>query len=197
MTGVGLPLTARSVHVVIDMQELFASHPDWGIPTATSIVDGVSALVQHRPDRTLWTRFIPARNASLARGCWRPYFERWPRATLDSGASVELLPSLRSQALPGTVFDKEGYSAFENPRFLEQLRAMDADTVVLSGAETDICVLSTALNAIDYGLFVILALDAMTSNDLASHKATLEVVMPRYQPQIRMASVADILKAWR
>jgi nicotinamidase-related amidase len=197
MTSAGLPLTAKSVHVVIDMQELFASHPDWGIPTAGSIVEGVSALARHRPDRTLWTRFIPARNASLARGCWRPYFERWPRATLDSGASVELLPALRVLASPGSIFDKEGYSAFENPRFLERLRKMEADTLVLSGAETDICVLSTALNAIDCGLFVVLAVDAMTSNDLASHKATLEIVMPRYQPQIRLASVAEILKTWR
>ena len=118
------------------------------------------------------------------------------RATLDSGASVELWPALRSQALPGSIFDKEGYSAFENPRFLERLREMEADAVVLSGAETDICVLSTALNAIDHGFFVILAVDAMTSNDLTAHKATLEMVMPRYQPQIRLASVADILKAW-
>ncbi len=191
-----LPITARSVHVVIDMQELFVDHPDWGIPSAGSIVDGVAALARHRPERNLWTRFIPARNANLAQGCWRPYYERWPRATIEGGAKIDIVPALRALAAPDAIFDKSGYSGFGNPRFLERLRAMDADTLILSGAETDICVLSTALSAIDLGFFVVLAADAMTSLDLKAHRAMLDQLMPRLTPQIRMARVAEILGAW-
>jgi len=197
MAANALPITRNSIHVVIDMQELFASHPDWGIPTANSIVNSITALAMHRPERTLWTRFIPASNVASASGCWRPYYQRWPRATLEAGADIELISPLKAMARPEMIFDKAGYSAFKNAGFETRLRAMEADTLILSGAETDICVLSTALSAIDRGFFVVLATDAITSIDLKAHRDTLEVLMPRFAPQIRLAASEKIISAWR
>jgi nicotinamidase-related amidase len=190
-------MSSASVHAVIDLQSLFSSHPDWGVPTAGAIVDGVAALARHNPSRTLWTRYIPAKDSQTAKGCWRSYFEKWPRATLNAGVDVNLLPQVKELAQSNAVFDKSGYSAFENPRFLERLRALGADTLILSGLETDVCVLSTALGAIDQGFFVVLATDALTSFDLAAHRMVLDALMPRFAPQIRLATVAQILDVWR
>ncbi len=43
----------------------------------------------------------------------------------------------------------------------QQLRGDGIDTVIITGGETDVCVLATMLGAIDWGFRVILVTDAL------------------------------------
>ena len=70
------------------------------------------------------------------------------------------------------------------------------ETLILSGVETEVCVLATALDAVDRGLHVVLATDALTSGSAAGHSAALEAVYPRFDQQIESATTAAILAAW-
>jgi hypothetical protein len=93
-----------------------------------------------------------------------------PRSRRDAGHVAALLHTLarRDERTPGssasganattcgplppaTVIDKTRYSAFAEPELVEHLRQRDADALIVSGSETDVCVLATVLDAIDIG----------------------------------------------
>jgi nicotinamidase-related amidase len=194
-----LPDLSRAMHVVIDMQRLFADHPDWAVKDIGRIRQRVQKLAEMRPGRTFWTRFVPAANAASAPGSWRRYYEQWPRATLDGGGRdyVDLLPEHRLLAGKAAVFDKPGFSAFTNYGFVVALRAAEIDTLILSGVETDVCVWATALDAVDAGFAVVLARDAMTSFSAEAHAATLDVIAPRFAPQLSVMDGAALDAAWK
>jgi nicotinamidase-related amidase len=195
--GNKLPLTAKSLHVVIDMQEVFASNPQWGFAGIHAIVPAIRELAAAKPAQTLWTRFISAHSAEEAKGSWAALYRKWPGATLAAGAEMQILPSLLPLVEPGSVFDKPTYSAFHNPGFIAELERRQADTLVLSGVETDVCVLGTLMEAVDRGYFVVMPEDALTSSDLDGHRQILDVIARRLASQVFRAPVAEILEQWR
>jgi len=190
---------SRAMHIVIDMQRLFADHPDWAVKDIGRIRKEVQWMAEHKPGRTFWTRFIPAQNAEAAQGSWRRYYETWPTATLDGGGGdyVDLLIEHRTLAGKGAVFDKPGFSAFTNEKFGAALQSAGIETVILSGVETDVCVWATALDAVDAGLFVVLARDALTSGSPEGHQATLEVIAPRFASQVAVMNHVELEAAWK
>jgi nicotinamidase-related amidase len=97
---------------------------------------------------------------------------------------------------PAEVIDKATFSAFASPDFVALLSRRDVETLVLSGVETDVCVLATALDAVDRGLHVMLATDGLTSWSEAGHRAALEAIYPRFDQQVDIATVATIMAAW-
>lgn len=184
--------------VVIDMQYLFAEHPDWGVKDIGRIRPEVERLAERQPGRTVWTRFIPADNPDAAKGSWRRYYQAWPRATLDGGGRdyVELLPEHRMLAGKAAVFDKPGFSAFSSATFAPALQSAGVEALILAGVETDVCVWATALDAVDAGLFVVVARDATTSFSPEAHAATLDVIAPRFAPQLLVMDRAELDAAW-
>jgi len=190
---------SRAMHIVIDMQRLFAEHPDWAVKDIGRIRKDVTWLAEHKPGRTLWTRFIPAQNAEAAKGSWRKYYEQWPGATLDGGggAYVDLLPEHRTLAGKAQIFDKSTFSAFGNEKFGAALEVARVDTLILSGVETDVCIWATALDAIDAGYFVVLARDALTSGVVEAHAAILDAIAPHFAPQITIMNHAELEAAWK
>lgn len=192
-----LPLTDRSLHIVVDMQEVFASNSQWGFAGIHAIVPAISRLAAAKPRQTLWTRFISAHSAEAAEGSWAALYRRWPGATLSAGAEMGILPSLLPLVSSDvSVFDKPTYSAFHNPAFAATLKARQADTLVMSGVETDVCVLATLMDAVDRGYFVVLAEDALTSSDLDGHRHILDVIPRRLQSQVFRVPVATVLEQW-
>jgi nicotinamidase-related amidase len=194
-----MPELSRAMHIVIDMQRLFADHPDWAVKDIGRIRKEVTWLAEHKPGWTLWTRFVPARNAAAANGAWRKYYERWPGATLDGGGAdyVDLLPEHRTLAGKAGIFEKSTFSAFGNAQFGVALQAAGIDTLILSGVETDVCVWATASDAVDLGFFVVLARDALTSGIPEAHQAILDVIAPHFAPQVSVMNHAELEAAWK
>jgi nicotinamidase-related amidase len=71
------PLTASCAHLCIDMQTLFAAETDWHTPWMTRVLPVVERLVAARPDRTIFTRFIPGNRPGEGSGTWRAASTRW------------------------------------------------------------------------------------------------------------------------
>jgi len=71
------------------------------------------------------------------------------------------------------------------------------DTVILTGPETDVCVLSSALGAVDHGFHVVIATDAVCSFSDAGNDALLDLFKQRFSQQIFTAETAQILEEWR
>jgi nicotinamidase-related amidase len=191
------PIPSSALHLVVDMQELFRSHPDWGTQSLTRIIPPIQRLLSARPENAYFSRFIPARHPDHATGAWQRYYRRWSGVTLDKldPAQIEVVQELRPWA--NRVADKLGYSALGNPELRRAALQTSAHCLILSGVETDVCVLATALEAVDAGLRVILATDALTSSSEDCHVKALEIVHQRFDEQIELAAVDQIRAAWQ
>ena len=192
------PLGPDAVHAVVDMQRLFAEETSWRVPTILDVLPPILRLIEHRPERTLYTRFITPPSLPAARGVWQGFYRHWPTVTQDRlpPGALDLMAPFAGHALPARLIDKDGFSAYSGPFFQPALRNLEAKTLVLSGVETDVCVLATAIEAVDRGMRVVIAVDAVTSGSQAGHRATLDHVLPRFDHMIDVAATADIIAAW-
>jgi nicotinamidase-related amidase len=191
------PIPPTALHLVVDMQELFRSHPEWGTRSLASIVSPIQRLLSARPENAYFSRFIPARHADHASGAWQRYYRRWSNVTLDKldPALVEIVQELRPWA--DRIVDKAGYSAMTDAAFRQAALAGSGRCLILSGVETDVCVLATALQAVDAGLRVVLATDALASSSDICHAKALDILHDRFDEQVELATVDQILAAWQ
>jgi nicotinamidase-related amidase len=193
------PLTARSVHLCVDMQRLFTEEGPWPSPWMPRVLPVVAEIAGRFPERTAFTRFITPQRPEDMPGMWRGYYEKWRGATrelIDPGL-IDLLPLLARLAPPAVVIDKTRYSAFAGSGLDALLASREADALIVTGSETDVCVLATVLAAVDRGYRVVLVRDAICSSSDEGHDALLSVYERRYSAQIETAEAADILAHWR
>jgi nicotinamidase-related amidase len=191
-------LGRRAVHVAIDLQRMFAEPGAWQVAGLARIVPNIAAIAEARPDRTVFTRFVVPRTAEGAEGRWRHYYRHWEDFTGDKlpAGQIEIVEALAHLAEPRRIFDKTAYSAFTSGPFVRHLADVSADTLIVTGVETDVCVLATVLDAVDRGLRVVAVADALASSSPAGHSATLDHVLPRFDRQIDIASAAEVQAAW-
>ena len=172
--------------VVIDPQRIFADpSSQWGSPMFPAIVDPVRRLAAAAGDRTVVTRWVPARDPQ---GSWAAYLKAWPFADVpEDDPLLELVPEmtgLGSEVVSVPTFGKWG----------PELEAVTGATphLVLAGVSTDCCVVSTALAAADAGATVTVVTDACAGSTPENHKAAMDV-MALYPPQITLATTAEVV----
>src|SRR6201987_4300715 len=190
-----LPLPERSVHLCVDMQRIFSAGGPWPTPWMERVLPVTTKLAGRYPERTVFTRFIPPERPDQMPGMWQRYYTRWRVATrecLDLWL-LELMPPLATLCPPGIIIDKTRYSAFAEPTLLVHLREREADALIVSGSETDVCVLATVLDAVDLGYRVIVARDAICSSSDEGHDLLMRLYQTRSSEQIETANAADIL----
>jgi nicotinamidase-related amidase len=194
----GGPLTEHSVHLCVDMQRLFSSDGPWPTPWMERVLPIVTRIAERFPERTVFTRFITPETPEHATGMWRRYYERWRQTTREhlDPRLLELMPPLARLVPPARVFDKPVYSAFAGHRLHEHLQERSADALVITGSETDVCVLATVLGAVDHGYRVIIVTDAVCSSSDDGHDMLLKLYAERYSQQIETADSATILSLW-
>jgi nicotinamidase-related amidase len=192
------PLSERTVHLCIDMQNLFALDTPWHTPWMARVLPIVAGIAERHPERTVFTRFIPPQRPDRMPGSWRRYYERWQDLTLEriDPRLLELVPPLAALAPPAAVIDKRVYSPFSEPGVPALLSRRGSDSLVITGAETDVCVLAAVLDAVDLGYRVVLATDALCSSSDATHDALLTLYRQRFAQQIETADSATILASW-
>lgn len=189
-------LSPHTLHLCVDMQNLFNEPTPWHTPWMKRVLPVVRRLAEHRTERTIFTRFIPPERAADAPGAWRRYFSHWREMTRErlDPRLLELVPELARLVPPARVIDKRVYSGFRAPGMGEALRHVD--TVVISGAETDICVLASVLDAVDLGLRVIIPVDAICGSADATHDALTKLYSDRFSQQIETTTADEVVAAW-
>lgn len=78
------------------------------------------------------------------------------------------------------------YSPWVSGKLHAVLLEDGVDTVVLTGGETDVCVLAAALGAVDLGYKVVVLKDAVCSGADETHDASLELLGNRYSVQLEI-----------
>lgn len=135
----------RSVLVVIDLQERLLAE----IPAAQDITAQSVRLL--RVARELEVPVLAT--------------EQYPKGLGPTVAPV-------AEAMGTAPIEKLSFGCMEEPFFVESLETSERQQVVIVGAETHVCVLQTALRAVErYEVFVVL--DAVASRKTAAHEAAL------------------------
>jgi nicotinamidase-related amidase len=182
-------------HICVDMQRMFAEETPWQVPWMKAVSPQVVEVSARHPERTIFTRFIPPETAEAATGMWRKYYDKWAVMT-RSRLAPELLDVVSGLARfipPARVFDKSTYSPWFGGRLHALLQENGVGTIVVSGGETDVCVLVTALGGIDLGYRVIVLADAVCSGADETHDASLKLLGDRFSVQLELMATDDFL----
>ncbi len=82
-------------------------------------------------------------------------------------------PELIQKVANPKIYNKLEFSCFQDEAFLRAMQEHSQRTILLSGIETHICILQTALNALSLGYKVHLAGDAVACRSRFNQKAAL------------------------
>ncbi|GEP09054.1 cysteine hydrolase family protein [Methylobacterium gnaphalii] len=192
------PLNERCAHLCVDAQRMFAEETAWHTPWLSRVLPNVARIATSHPGRTIFTRFLPARSPTECSGAWRRYYEEWPSMTLNALGEemTELCPSLAGLVPPARIIDKRVYSPWMEPDLDMLLADWNIDTLIVTGGETDVCVLASVLGAVDRGYRVILAADGLCSSADETHDAMMTLYGSRFGEQIELTETSEILAAW-
>ncbi|SFJ10251.1 Nicotinamidase-related amidase [Nitrosomonas sp. Nm34] len=188
----------QGVHMCVDMQKIFAEPTEWSTPWAYKILPQLIALTEFDPSKTIFTRFIPMKTSIEGVGMWRKYYERWECMTLKkiNPALIDLISELSQFVPPAVVIDKHVYGPWMETTLHQYLQKRGINTLIISGGETDICVLATIMGAIDLGYRIILARDALCSSQDSCHDSIINIYENRFSIQLEVYTTEKILSHW-
>jgi len=164
-----------------------------------------------RNDSVFLTRYLLPDRAEQARGIMRHYYRIESgggitrEALTSSGANVTFLldtmPALHGLVASGAqVSTKYTAGAFGPSSTLpSQLDNHFRDTgnvtrtLLITGVETDYCVISTILSAIDHYYRIVVVTDAITSSQLNSGQAQLDYTLRRFDHMVDLMTTADLI----
>jgi nicotinamidase-related amidase len=174
---------------------MFLGATEWHNPWLARVLPQIGLLVAHQPERSVFTRFIPLQNKDEGVGTWREYYSRWESMTLDvlGTEAIEIVGDLAHFIPPAIIIDKRCYSPWLTPDLQHHLKQGHIDTLIVSGGETDVCVLASVLGAVDRGYRVVLASDALCSTCDETHDKAIDLYAQRFASQVDVAAVGEIL----
>jgi nicotinamidase-related amidase len=74
--------------------------------------------------------------------------------------------------------------------------AREADGLIVTGSETDVCVLATVLGAVDLGYRVVVVTDGVCSSSDTGHDALMTLYHQRFSEQVETATAEEVLARW-
>lgn len=132
--------------LVVDVQEKLFPH----IEDNESVADGVCRAIR----------------AAFALGIQVPVSEQYVRGL---GPTIPAVKAVLAEAHALLPVEKTAFSCFGEPAFAERFEQSGIETLAICGIETHVCVLQTALEALDRGIDVFVISDA-TGSRKAAHK---------------------------
>jgi nicotinamidase-related amidase len=114
------------------------------------------------------------------------------RALLRDSPSVDLDPRLPVEE-GDLVILKKGPSAFFGTSLPATLTALGTDTVLLCGATTSGCLRATAVDAVQYGLPVLVPRECVGDRAKGPHDAALFDLQAKYADVIELTAALDYL----
>jgi nicotinamidase-related amidase len=110
---------------------------------------------------------------------------------------LQVVPTLARHMPPAMHFDKNRYSPWLFGDLDKTLRENGVDTLVVSGGESDVCVMATVLGAVDLGYRTIVCTDAIFGSADQTHDAAVTVFQSRFGQQLTTCTTQELLDSWK
>ncbi len=155
-----------SCFIAVDVQVGFMSAATASIPSAIQ-----QFCERNHVEHRIFTRFINP-------GSGGPFVDILGWSRLQQEPEVTLASEVAS--LPTLVVDKFTYSPFVDTKLEDTLRKLEVRDVLVFGIDTDVCVLTTAVELFDRGFHPIVVSDlSMSHAGHRYHEAAITII-PRY-----------------
>lgn len=171
----------RSALVAVDMQN-FVCQPEKGreLPGMNVVIRQTNKAVDfcHRHSiPVIWIQQNFSKTKGGDNSGLYPLFHKspLPEGMFDLGKDTGIFPEMHLDAKLDHLVPKNRYSAFApgSSRLKELLQELGRDQIVICGVATNVCVESTARDAMQHGFELTLLSDAATAFDPIVHQVSL------------------------
>jgi nicotinamidase-related amidase len=192
-------LHSKITLVVIDMQKLFLTNKKspWIDKKLLSIIPNIDKLIKILGEQNvIFTRFMPPKNWQDEHDSWQVYYKMNQKITTRIlGASAldiieDFLPYIPNASVASR---KKSASTFMAGNFHSKIKKQSVQILIFTGIETDYCVLSSVLDAIHLGYYVIVVMDACASSKKQGQKHA-QGIFERFPEQLWIISTDDLIK---
>lgn len=200
--------------LVIDMQNdlcsLQGSFAKIGMDVSmmAAVVDPVDRLARRAREAnvlTIYTQVIDTYSPAVSPAYYEAnlsYFEDFKGEEADDQENAPWITPDFGQAFcppieprdEDVVIIKHRYGAFVNTKLDQILRSNGIQSLILAGVMTDVCVDSTAREALDRDYYVVIPEDCTATNDANHKKASLEILGTFFGT---VTNSKDIISAWQ
>jgi len=184
--------------VVVDMQKLFLTEKKspWMNKKLSSIIPNIEKLIKNSGiQNVIFTRFTPPKNWQKEQDSWQTYYRMNQKITPSIlGTDALNLVDDFIPYIPNSVVvsRKKSASIFMAGNFHSIIKKRSTKILIFTGVETDYCVLSSVLDAIHLGYYVIVAMDACVSSKKQGQNHA-RGIFDRFPEQLRMTSTNDLI----
>ena len=191
-----MPIFENWRHLCVDMQRIFAEDTPWHVDwnewrlAARGRTGGTVSRENHL--HALHSNSSRRRHVRHLAGVSLQMVDAYPKAM--PAAKADLIPSLARLVPPARTFDKRTYSPWIEGG-LQSLCEERLGTLVVTGGETEVCVLAAVLGAIDLGYHVVLPSDAIDSGADETHDAALKLLGNRFSVQLEFSTTERFLSS--
>jgi len=183
--------------VVVDMQKLFLTDKKspWMNKKLLSIVPNIEKLIKTlEAKNVIFTRFTPPKNWQDEHDSWQTYYRINQKITTSILGTTALgiidnfIPYIPNSSV---VSRKKSASIFTAGNFHSKIKKKSTKFLIFTGIETDYCVLSSILDAIHLGYYVIVVMDACASSKKQGQKHA-KGIFERFPEQLWVTSTNDL-----
>ncbi len=163
--------------IVVDMINDFVTGK-LGSPRAQKIVPNIAALIKRARKQGIPVIYL--RDAHTPED---KEMAIWGEHAMKGTEASEIIPELKPEKTD-TVIEKRWYSGFVDTKLPKTLKKIGADTLIITGVSTDICVQNNVGHAYFSGYKTIVPSDCTASIDEEAHEQALKYMKNIYGAEI-------------
>lgn len=181
----------------MDLQRIFYDETHWRVAAIDDIKGAIDHIVSLEPSKSIFTLFTTPPNPEDAYRAWQDYYRKWNSMTASKCATSShvLIDEFEHYCPPARRFLKQTYSPWVSGELHQILVKEGVEYLIITGVETDVCVLGTVLGAVDLGYKVVLIEDGICSSSKVAHQSILKLFRNRFSAQVTVCSTEDLLRA--
>ena len=185
--------------VVVDMQKLFLTDKKspWMDKKLQSIIPNIEKLIKTLgEEKVIFTRFTPPKTWKDEHDSWQTYYKinREITTSILGTKALDIIDNFNRYVPNASVASrKKSASIFLAGNFHSKIKKQSSKILIFTGVETDYCVLSSVLDAIHLGYFVIVVMDACASSKKEGQKHA-RGIFERFPEQLWIITTNDLIK---
>ncbi|MCR5834938.1 MAG: cysteine hydrolase [Lachnospiraceae bacterium] len=179
----------KPLALVIDMQNVYSKGQQWECENFDCALFNINKLLECMPkEDVIFTRYIASESPT---GVWKDY-NRENESVNNNEWLNEIADALKENSKKYACYDKSVYSSLSIDEIKTKMQ--EKTCVVVTGVVAECCVLSTVMDLIDEGVYVVYLKDAIAGINEETEKATLKILEGLAPLHLKIMGIEDYLE---